>query len=253
MSDCMEYELWQWAFFALAALIVGAAKSSVPGIGMLNVLIFQNILLAKDATGFGLPLLIVGDVCALVAYRQHADWGKLLRLFPWMAIGVVGGYFALGRIDDRQARLLVAVVLLSLLGFHLFRRYRPEVYDPNRRRGPLLGPASGFLAGFISLVANAAGPVMALYLLAMRMPKMAFMGTSVMFFFVMNLFKVPFLMDLGLVNKASLAANLALVPFVMAGSYLGYRFARNLKQKWFDGLAFWLTALSVVHMVWISL
>ena len=246
----MEYEWWQWAFFALAAMIVGASKSSVPGIGMLNVVIFQTLLLAKDATGFGLPLLIVGDVCALFAYRSHADWGKLLKLFPWTAVGVVGGYFALGRIDDREARAVIAAVLLVLLVFHLVKKLRPGAYDPDRDRGQLMAPVSGFLAGVISLVANAAGPVMALYLLAMKMPKMKFMGTSVFFFFVMNVFKMPFLVDLGLVNASSLKANLFLVPFVVLGSWAGYRFARNLSQKWFDGLVFWLTAASVLHMVW---
>ena len=54
----MAYELWQWLFFGIAAMIIGMSKCGIPGLGILNVAIFQNILLAKDATGFGLPLLL---------------------------------------------------------------------------------------------------------------------------------------------------------------------------------------------------
>jgi len=80
--SAVSYEIWQWLFFALAAMIIGMSKCGIPGLGILNVVIFQNILLAKDATGFGLPLLIVGDICAMIAYRRHAEWKQIVKLIP---------------------------------------------------------------------------------------------------------------------------------------------------------------------------
>ena len=84
----MAYESWQWIFFGIAAIIIGMSKCGIPGLGILNVAIFQNVLLAKDATGFGLPLLVVGDLCAVIAFRRHAEWTQVMSLVPWAAVTV---------------------------------------------------------------------------------------------------------------------------------------------------------------------
>ena len=91
---------------------------------------------------------------------------------------------------------------------------------------------------------------MMLYLLAMRMPKMAFMGTSVYFFTLLNLFKVPFLVYLDIVTFESAEANLRLVPIVVGGAFIGYAFARRVNQLWFERTAFWLTIVAVGYMIW---
>ncbi len=248
----MEFELWRWAMFALAALVIGLSKSGVPGLGILNVAIFQILLDAKDAVGFGLPLLVVGDVCSMLIYRRHAEWKQVLRLIPWTMPGVVIGYFALGAMHGEVARLVISLTLLAMLVLHVWRSKRPGLVSEALPHSYAVAAFIGVLAAFVSTLANAAGPVMILYLLSMRLPKMAFMGTSVYFFTFLNLFKMPFLHDLGLVNWGSLTANLKLAPFVAVGSLLGYFFARKISQSSFERLAFWLTAIAVAYMLWIS-
>ena len=120
----MHLELWQWVLVVLAALLVGVAKTGLAGIGVLFVAIFANILPTKLASGFVLPLLIFGDVVAVASYRLHAQWRHLWRLLPWTVAGVVLGYFAMGRIDDRQARLLVGAIICTMVAMHLWRRWR---------------------------------------------------------------------------------------------------------------------------------
>lgn len=248
----MQFDFWQWLFLALAASIIGMSKSGVPGLGILNVAIFQNLLHSKAATGFGLPLLVVGDLCAIVAYRRHAEWKEVFRMIPWAAAGVVVGYFALGSISDFYARLLIGATLATMLVMHALkagaRREESEVIRVNR----FVGIATGVLAGFISMIANAAGPIMVLYLLSMRLPKMRFMGVNVYFFTLLNLFKLPFLAQLDLVNFGTIGANLKLVPFVVCGSLVGYFFARKISQLWFERIAFWLTLAAVVRMLWLA-
>ncbi|MCH6258511.1 sulfite exporter TauE/SafE family protein [Puniceicoccaceae bacterium K14] len=243
----MEYEYWQWIWMAVAALIIGMSKCGIPGLGILNVAILQNLLLAKQATGFGLPLLMVGDLCSLLIFRRHADWAQLRRLFPWTAGGVVLGYFALGAISDSVARILIGFTLLALLVLHFVR---------SRRKGEaevvvnsFVAPIIGVMAGFVSMVANAAGPIMIIYLLAMRLPKMAFIGTSVVFFTCMNAFKLPFLIHLNLVTLESVAANIRLTPLAIAGCVIGYFYAKKISQKYFEAFAFWLTVAAVLYML----
>lgn len=247
----MAYEFWQWFFFGIAAMIIGMSKCGIPGLGILNVAIFQNILLAKDATGFGLPLLVVGDMCAVIAFRKHADWRQILKLIPWAGIGVVGGFFVLDAIDNAQARLLIGASLLIMIALHVLNRNSSNL-DKSGLRASGVGPAIGGMAGFVSMIANAAGPLMTLYLLAMRMPKMAFLGTSVYFFTLLNLFKIPFLAYLNIITIESAGANIRLFPFVVGGGLMGYFFARKVNQLWFERTAFWLTIAAVSYMIWNS-
>ncbi len=236
----MEFDTGQWVLAAIAAFIVGFSKAGIGGLGMLAVVIFAQILPAKQATGIVLPLLCFGDILAVLAYRQHAKWKHVWRLFPWTAAGVLIGYFALGRLGEREARVLIAVIVLSLVGLHLLRRRRA---GNETEHGSWFAPAIGVLAGFTTLVANAAGPLMAVYFLAMRLPKMDFVGTGAVFFLLLNLFKVPFMVNLGLINAESLAVNLWLVPVVLLGGWLGRKLVMRIDQRAFENIAL---ALSLV-------
>src|SRR6185437_4118895 len=107
-------------------LSIGLSKTGIAGASMLAVVIFANLMPARQASGFVLPMLIFADVVAVASYRQHAQWNHLWKLFPWTAIGVVAGYFALGRINDRQAQVLIGIIVLCLLTLHLIRRARAK-------------------------------------------------------------------------------------------------------------------------------
>jgi uncharacterized membrane protein YfcA len=241
----------QWALAVAAALLVGIAKTGVSGLGMLPVAMYAQFVPAKQASGLLLPLLIVGDVVAVLSYRHHADWRQLWRLMPWTAAGVVMGYLAMDRIDDRQAKVMTGVIVLALASLHAARKWRargrPVAADDTPHS--VMMPVTGVLAGFTTLIANAAGPLMAMYLLAMRLPKLEFVGTSAIFFLVLNLFKVPFMANLGLINAGSLTANLVLVPAVVVGALAGRTLLRRLKQQWFENLALALAAAAGVKLL----
>ncbi len=108
---------------------------------------------------------------------------------------------------------------------------------------------TGLLAGFTTLVANAAGSVMTIYLLAMRLPKLGFLGTNAVFFLLLNWFKVPFMVNLGLINHDSLWLNLKLAPVVVAGCLLGRYAAARMNQKIFENTAVGLTGLAATKLL----
>jgi uncharacterized membrane protein YfcA len=243
-----------WALAILAAGIVGLSKTGVPGIGMLFVAIFANLMPTRQASGFVLPLLICGDLVAVFSYRRHTEWKHLWRLFPWTAAGVGLGALALGRLDDRQAQLLVGGIILTLVGLHLWRKRAAApaaLTDPAAvaEQGAWFAPTIGVLAGFTTLVANAAGPLMAIYLLAMCLPKLAYVGTSAVFFLLLNLFKVPFMAGLGLITVDSLGFNLALAPAVFAGAWFGRWVLPRVSQAWFERLALFFSAAAGLKLL----
>lgn len=261
----MSFELWQWLLAAVGALLVGVSKTGIAGLGLLSVVIFAQIMPAKQATGVVLPLLIVGDLIAVASYRQHTQWRFLWRLFPWTGVGVVVGFWALGQVDDREARVLVGGIVLALLALHLWRRWRGESRQPRQGGGMMshpshdtdrlahgwwFAPTIGVLAGFTTLVANAAGPLMIIYLLAMRLPKMEFVGTGAVFFLLLNLFKVPFMTHLGLIDGSSVALNLWLAPAVLVGAIAGRSLLKRINQRLFENLAFGLSALAGLKLLW---
>jgi uncharacterized protein len=244
----------QWLFAVVAALLVGVAKTGIAGIGMLFVVIFAQILPAKQATGLVLPLLCFGDLVAVAAYRQHAAWRHLWRLFPWTALGVVVGYFVLGRIGDQDMRQLIGGIVVTLVAVHLFRRWRargkPATAGDAEAAHPIwFAPVIGILAGFTTLVANAAGPLMAVYLLAMRLPKLEYVGTAAVFFLLLNLFKVPFMVSLGLITQPSFALNLWLAPAVLAGALAGRKILPLINQKMFENLALFFSAAAGLRLL----
>ena len=169
-------------------------------------------------------------------------------LMPWTAAGVVIGYFAMGRIDDRQARTLIGAIILVMVAVQLWRRSRLKPGEIEEA-GAWFAPTIGVLAGFTTLVANAAGPLMAIYLLAMRLPKMEYVGTGAVFFLLLNCFKVPFMVNLGLITGDSFGFNLMLAPAVFIGAMIGRRLLPLINQKLFENLALGLSAVAGVRLL----
>lgn len=85
----MHITLALWFFAAFGAFLIGLSKTGLSGVGILPIIIFAHVLPARESTGAVLPLLICADVVAVTAFKRHAVWSHLIRLFPWAALGVV--------------------------------------------------------------------------------------------------------------------------------------------------------------------
>ena len=246
----MNFEPWQWALLIAGAFVVGLAKTGIAGLSILFVAVISLAIPARQATGVILPMLILGDVFGVLLYRRHTEWRHLWKLFPWTGAGVVLGWLALGRINDRQTTHLVGAILALMLGVHFWRESRTAPTEDTVAHAPVwVAAGTGLLAGFTTLVANAAGSVMTIYLLAMRLPKLGFLGTNAVFFLLLNWFKVPFMMNLGLVNPDSLWLNLKLAPAVVAGCLLGRYAAARMNQRIFEHTALTLTGIAALKLL----
>lgn len=243
----MHFETWQWALAVVAALVVGISKAGIGGLGMLSVMIFAQILPAKQATGVVLPLLCFGDIVAASVYWRHAKWQHVWRLFPWTAAGIVAGYFTLDRVDDRGAAALIGAIVLGLAVMHVVRR---RGAGHAAEHGAWFPPVIGALAGYTTMIANAAGPLMVIYMLAMRLPKMDFVGTGAVFFLLINLFKVPFMVHLGMINASSFGLNLWLAPLVLAGAWFGRKWVMRLEQRAFENIALALSIVAGLNLLY---
>jgi hypothetical protein len=240
-----------WALVLSSALFIGLSKTAISGLGLLMVIMMATVFPAKESTGIVLPLLVFGDMFAVAFYRRHGDVKTVLRLLPFAVAGVVAGFLFMDRIDDLKLRRIIGwVVLLMIAGNVLLKLGAGRGKEPGRHaahpgvRGPL-----GVFAGFTTMVANAAGPVMTVYLEAMGVDKVEFVGTMAWFFAVVNLVKVPFSVGLGLVTGESLRFGLPLLPVILAGAVGGYFALKAVPQKAFDIVVQALAAVSAIHLV----
>src|ERR1700678_17630 len=246
----MITEPLQWICAVLGALMVGISKAGITGLSILSIALFVHVFpSSKQASGLVLPLLIFGDIVAVLSYRAHTQWRHLWKLLPWTAAGVVLGYFALGHISDKAARIMIGVIIVFLCVLGYGRRYLRIETQETAGTHWALAAALGVTAGFITLVANAAAPLMAIYLVAMRLPKMQFVGTAAVFFMVLNLFKVPFMVALGLVTAQSFEFNLMLAPAVLLGAFVGRWLLIRINQRLFENLVLALSAVAGVLLI----
>lgn len=244
----MTFEPWQWALLYFAAMISGFSKTGIPGISILSVSIFAVVLPARAATGVVLPMLIFADIFAYFVYRKNLEWRRVGGLLPWAVTGLVLGWFALGHVNNQQAARLIGAIIALMLGLHLWRRARAGETEATPPKW--FGPVMGIFSGLTTMVANAAGPVMTLYLLAMRLPKLEFLGTGAAFFLLINWIKVPFIAQLGLINASSLTLNLYLLPAVAIGALLGRPVVQRVNQRIFENAALALAAAAALRLLW---
>jgi len=241
--------IWHWGLLCLGAWITGLSKTGIAGAGVLAVALFANAIPARASTGALLPLLVCADVFGVAFFRKHASWSHLWRLFPWVVVGVVVGYFALDKISNAQVQRLIGGILLAMVTLHLWRQRRAGPNGDTFPHSWWFGALTGMLAGFTTMVANAAGPIMVLYFLALGLPKLMFIGTGAWFFLFVNLFKVPFSIHLNLITPDSLRMDAVLLLPMIPGALLGPVILKRINQTAFEIMVLAFTILAALRLL----
>lgn len=253
MSDFVSLELTstQWMLLMLGAIGVGVSKSGLAGVSMLHVLVFAFVFGARASTGVLLPLLIIGDICAVWLLGRDVVWSYVRRLLVPALVGIVVGWLLLDRLDEPTFRPLIGNIILVLSIGQLMRMWRGDLFA-NVPHSAWFVWMMGVLTGITTMLANAAGPVVALYLLAIALPKTPLIATAAWFFLILNCCKVPLSMNLGLIDSSTLLLNITLAPCVVFGLVLGRWIVKRIPQRTFDTLllAFTVTAAMRLAGYW---
>ena len=237
-----------YAIALLAALCIGLSKSGFSGISIVSVVLFADLYGAKASVGLALPLLIAADLMAYPAFRQHGSWQPVWKLLAPTLAGLLAGWWVLGSMDDHMLRRAIGAAILLMVAVQALRRVKPETFDRwAHSRG--CGTAAGLLGGFSTMLANAAGPVIQLYLMARRVPKMDLIGTGARFFLLINLIKVPLNAQLATITTSSLWENAKLLPAVAVGIFGGRRLIQYVPQRAFEWMIVGFSALAAIRLM----
>ena len=211
---------------------IGVDKMGLRGGPVIFVPFLATAFGARFTSGMIAPLLLVADVFAVTAYRRSWDRALAAKVLAWTILGILAGVVVGGRISEDLFRTVLGVILLVLLAgmaFLEFRRESLRIPDSALVTGPI-----GLTAGFASMIGNAAGPILSLFLLAKKLDKSLFLGTSAAIFLAVNAFKLPLHAFLwGTLTPRSLGMDLLALPFLALGALAGKPLVRLIPERAF--------------------
>ncbi len=244
----LELDPVGWIVVVLCATMVGITKTGIPGLGILAVPLMASVLPARSSVGVLLGILILADLFAAAYHRHNAKWRHVLQLLPAALAGIVAGYFGLKVVDDELLKPIIGGIVLVMLAINYWRTTTKgkDATVPTQWRFAI---GLGFMAGVTTMMANAAGPIMIIYLLAMRLSKVEFVGTRAWFFFVVNWLKVPFIASLELMTWESVKLDLMMLPFIALGAVIGIFFLERIPQKAFTIVVRILAAAAAIKLL----
>jgi uncharacterized membrane protein YfcA len=238
-----DFSLVQWILLALCALFVGMSKVGIPGISMFYIPVLALIFGGKTSTGILLPMLMMADIFGVAYYHRHAEWKYLTKLLPWAFVGIGIGLWVGKVINDELFKNIIAILVFTGVGIMLWReRQRRTDFFPHTW---WFAATMGVLGGFATMIGNVAGPIFAIYMLAMHLPKNAFIGTGAWFFLIVNFFKFPLQVWVwNNIGWTTITMDLMMLPAIAAGAFLGIWIVKKIPDKTYRIFIVIVTVLS---------
>jgi uncharacterized protein len=238
---------WFYVVAVPAVLLSGINKGGFgSGLGILSVPLMALAIPPVQAAAILLPMLCLMDLVGVWAYRRRWDSGNLKILLPGAMLGVLAGALTAGFLGDHVIRLLVGLIA-AIFALNYFLGF--AALEPRGRHVPA-GTFWGGIAGYTSFLAHAGGPPLVIYLLPQRLDRTLFVGTTVIFWAVVNYVKLIPYAWLGQLDSENLTTALLLCPLAPLGMWLGIRLHKLIPQLLFYHICYALTLLVGLKLVW---
>ncbi len=251
-----DFPLAFYPVAVVAILLTGISKGGFGAAGGVAVPLMSIFIAPPEAAGIMLPILCAMDLFGLHAYRRQWSREHLKALLPGALAGIALGALAFGTLPVDVIRLVIGTIAIAFAlnqWFALSERIAARLAAGRVGRGPIAGMFWGTLSGFTSTLAHAGGPPFAVYLLPQKLDKTLFVGTSVIFFFVVNYVKLVPYYILGQLNGGNLAAALAFAPLAPLGIWLGVWLHRRVSERAFYQVSYALLFATGAKLVWDAL
>lgn len=236
---------WFYAAAIPAVILLGLAKGGFAGIGILGVPLLALVISPVQAAAILLPILLVQDVVSVAAFYRSRDDRVLWQMLPGAAIGIAAGYLMAAQVSVAMVELAVGVITLTFA----VQRMRGGVAALTVPR-PWAAGVMGAASGFTSQIAHAGGPPFQMHVVPLGLDRDRFIGTSAIFFAVVNWMKVPAYAALGQFSHANLRAAAILMPLAIVSTWAGVRLVRRVDAANFYRIIYALMLLVGSKLVW---
>jgi uncharacterized membrane protein YfcA len=238
---------WFYAVAIPAILLVGISKGGFgSGAGMFATPLIALTLPIPQAAAILLPILCVMDAAGLWAYRGTFSREVLRTILAGGLAGIALGTLTFRYFDEAVIRVALGAMALGFVLQRYAVRARTVAATPSRGRGFFWS----LISGVTSTIAHAGGPPLSIYILPLRLDKALMVGTTVVFFAVVNVAKVVPYTWLGLFDARNLATSAALAPLAPVGIWLGVKLMRRLPEALFYRICYGILAVVGVKLVW---
>ncbi|MEN1785334.1 MAG: sulfite exporter TauE/SafE family protein [Bacteroidota bacterium] len=232
---------------ALAAFLIGASKAGFKGLSLFNVTLFALAFGAKPSTGIIMPLLVLGDIAAVLYYRRHAQWKPIIRILPWMVLGILMGVFIGKDLPEHTFKVAMVTIIFVSLGLLIFWDIRGSKRVPKHWT---FAATSGVLSGLTTMIGNMAGPFTNLYFLMLQLPKNIFVGTAAWLFLITNCFKIPFhIWVWNTITWDTIKTSATLFPLLLLGFALGAQLLKYINDALYRKFIIVVTALGAIAIL----
>ena len=226
---------WFYAAAIPAVMMIGLSKGGLAGLGVLAVPIMSLAISPVLAAGLTLPILVISDVVAVVAYRRNFDLTTLKDMLPAAVIGIGLGWVTAAWVSDDIVRLIVGVIsVLFALNYWFRERLTPHASE----RSPARAGLWGTVAGYTSFVSHSGGAPFQLYVLPRRFDPPVYAGTSVLFFAIVNAVKLVPYYFLGQLQMRNLEVSAVLAPIAIVAALLAVWVVKVVDPKLFYGFTY---------------
>ena len=240
-----------WVVAACAIPFVGIAKAGFGGgIGIIATPLIALTIPVTDAVALMLPILIVCDLFSVYHYKTRFDWQSIRVMVPGAVLGVAIGTAFFGYFMYSGRAMQIGLGVLSIL-FVIFQLVRGFIFGILENRCPrkVKGILMGAVSGITSTVAHAGGPPATIYLLPQKMPRDIFVGTTVIFYAVLNQMKLVAYFSLGIMHIGHLFAVILLSPLGFLGVRLGIYLSRRVSEIWFNWFVYLVLLLTGIQLL----
>jgi uncharacterized protein len=225
-------------------VLVGLAKGGFTGLGALGTpLMALGMRDPVRAAAILLPILIAQDVVGVTAFRRTWSGRILAIMLPGAVVGIGLGYLLAATISEAAVMAVLGVISI------LFGAYRLWADHGGRISAAIDSPAwvgtlFGIATGFTSQIAHAGGPPFQMWVMPRKLDRDTFVGTSAIFFVVVNWIKVPAYAALGQFTLANAAATVILLPVAVLSSLAGVKLVRKVPMQRFYAVVYWLMIIA---------
>ncbi len=245
----MDLSLSMWLPSILAAIMIGMSKTGVNGLGTMVVPIMAFIFGGMPSSGLVLPMLIMADMFGVIYYHRSTHWKTVLGVLPWAFAGILVGLIVGKNISPTQFKQLIGILVILSLAVMLWLEFRKKKIKEVVPHKTSIAIPFGIMGGFSTMIGNAAGPIMSVYLLSKNLPKKEYIGTTAWFFFIVNLSKLPLqIWGWHNITLQTLTFNLMLLPAVALGAYLGIKIVKLISEnayRWFVLIATLVSSIAL--------
>ena len=246
----MILDPWFYLMAAPLVLLVGMSKGGFGGgVAILAVPLLSLSVDPRLAAAIMLPILCVMDAVGLWKFRGEWHKTNLNILIPGALLGTLLGAASFTYTNAGMIRIFVGLIALVFV-VHYYWGQRVLAHARAKKANTVAGAWWGCLAGFASYIAHAGGPPIAIYLIPQKLPKSTFVGTTILFFALINLTKlVPYTL-LGQITLASFVSSVLLLPLAPVGVYLGAYFHKRVSDHLFYNVTCLLLLISGLKLIY---